>query len=413
MRATNRLLTASAIVALAWLVHAGLGARGSEATAARWWKGNTHTHTLWSDGDAPPEQVVAWYRGHGYHFLVLSDHNVLSQGERWFPVEEGGRLTPARVERLVERFGADAIQLREGEAGREMRLVTLPELRERFEEPGGFLLVQGEEVTDGLDGRPVHVNGIHLAERIPPQGGATVREMLQRNVSAIVEQGRRLGRPTLAHVNHPNFGWGLTWEDVAALRDDRFFEVYNGHPSVRNAGDAEHPGTERMWDLALTRRLLELDLGLLYAVATDDAHNYHETGPDRANAGRGWIVVRADTLSPEALLGALRAGDFYASSGVSIDDFGAADGHYRVDVAVEPGVTYRTRFVGTRVAEGVPGEVGALLHETTDVPAEYRFRGDELYVRAVVVSDRPHPNPYAPGDLETAWLQPVLGPAGR
>jgi hypothetical protein len=411
MRATNRLLVSSAIVAAAWLVHAGLEAHGAGAAEPRWWRGNTHTHTLWSDGDGAPEQVVDWYREHGYHFLVLSDHNVLSRGERWFGVEEGGRLDPERVERLVERFGAEAVDLRDGEDGREMRLVTLPELRERFEVPGAFLLVEGEEVTDGLDGLPVHVNGLNLVEPIPPQGGATVREMVQRNVSAIVEQGRRLGRPTLAHVNHPNFGWGLTWEDVAALRDDRFFEVYNGHPSVRNAGDAEHPGTERLWDLALTRRLLELDLGLLYAVATDDAHHYHETGAGRANAGRGWIVVRADALSPEALLGALGAGDFYASSGVSVDDFGAADGGYRVDVAAEPGVTYRTRFVGTRVVDGVAGEVGAVLHETTDVPAEYRFTGDELYVRAVVVSDRPHPNPYAAGDLETAWLQPALGPA--
>ena len=27
----------------------------------RWLKGNTHTHTIWSDGDAPPEQVVEYY----------------------------------------------------------------------------------------------------------------------------------------------------------------------------------------------------------------------------------------------------------------------------------------------------------------------------------------------------------------
>ena len=240
MRTSTRLLGAAAVVAVAWLAHAGVEARAGHAAAPRWWKGNTHTHTLWSDGDGAPEQVVAWYREHGYAFLVLSDHNLLSQGERWFPVEEGGRLSPERVTWLVERFGAEAVELRATQAGREMRLVTLPELRERFERPEEFLLVQGEEISDGLDGRPVHVNGLNLLETIPPQGGASVREILQNNVSAVAEQGRRLGRPTLAHVNHPNFGWGLTWEDVAALRDDRFFEVYNGHPAVRNAGDAEH-----------------------------------------------------------------------------------------------------------------------------------------------------------------------------
>ena len=44
--------------------------------------------------------VADWYRGRGYHFLVLSDHNVLSQGETWFPVQEAGRLTPQRLETL-------------------------------------------------------------------------------------------------------------------------------------------------------------------------------------------------------------------------------------------------------------------------------------------------------------------------
>ena len=27
----------------------------------RWYKGNTHTHTTYSDGDSPPEVVVDWY----------------------------------------------------------------------------------------------------------------------------------------------------------------------------------------------------------------------------------------------------------------------------------------------------------------------------------------------------------------
>src|SRR5688572_25599529 len=45
---------------------------------ARWYKGNTHTHTLNSDGDSTPDDVVRWYREHGYQFLVLSDHNFLT-----------------------------------------------------------------------------------------------------------------------------------------------------------------------------------------------------------------------------------------------------------------------------------------------------------------------------------------------
>ena len=38
----------------------------------------------------------------------------------------------------------------------------------------------------------------------------------------------------------------------------------------------------------------------------------------------------------------------------------------------------------------------------------YTFKGDEIYVRARVVSSKPKTNPYSPSETETAWLQPVV-----
>ena len=43
-----------------------------------WFKGNLHTHTLNSDGDSTPDDVVRWYREHGYNFVMLTDHNYLT-----------------------------------------------------------------------------------------------------------------------------------------------------------------------------------------------------------------------------------------------------------------------------------------------------------------------------------------------
>src|SRR5262245_21724371 len=53
--------------------------KAQEETNLRWYKGNTHTHTINSDGDSTPDEVVRWYREHGYNFLVLSDHNYLTE----------------------------------------------------------------------------------------------------------------------------------------------------------------------------------------------------------------------------------------------------------------------------------------------------------------------------------------------
>ncbi len=54
----------------------------------RWYKGNTHTHTLWSDGDDFPELVLDWYKSRDYDFIAISDHNTLADKEFWKEVPE-------------------------------------------------------------------------------------------------------------------------------------------------------------------------------------------------------------------------------------------------------------------------------------------------------------------------------------
>ncbi len=38
----------------------------------------------------------------------------------------------------------------------------------------------------------------------------------------------------------------------------------------------------------------------------------------------------------------------------------------------------------------------------------YTFTGKEWYVRARVVSTKPHRNPYQQGDTDCAWTQPMV-----
>lgn len=47
-------------------------------------KGNLHTHTTFSDGRLPAEQVVGRYRELGYDFLALTDHDDRIDDEYWF-----------------------------------------------------------------------------------------------------------------------------------------------------------------------------------------------------------------------------------------------------------------------------------------------------------------------------------------
>ena len=153
-------------------------------------------------------------------------------------------------------------------------------------------------------------------------------------------------------------------------------------------------------------------------------------GPGHVNPGRGWVMVRAESLDAEALIRALEAGDFYASSGVALEAIDASDQKLSLTIQPEPGVEYRTQFIGTRRGydrtrtEGTIEDehgasilyrysegIGEVLAEVEGATPSYVFTGDEIYVRARVVSTRPKENPYREGEFETAWVQPaVLAP---
>lgn len=414
------------VTAIAWLLSgASAPLSAADGDGYRWYKGNTHTHTLWSDGNDFPEMVCDWYKSRGYHFLALSDHNQLSRGEKWIAEGEAARRgNEGAVARYREKYPQKWIESRTREGKVELRLKTWEEFRPLFEEPEKFLLVQAEEITDRFQSLPVHINAANLMEMIRPQGGQSVRETISNNLIAVEQQSKRLGRPIVAHLNHPNYGYGVTAEDLAAAIQEQFFEIYNGHPGVNQLGDDTHVGMERMWDIANTIRLAELKAPPLFGLATDDSHNYF--GPRGASPGRGWVMVRAQSLEPNALMRAIQAGDFYGSSGVSLRSISTKDGKLVIEIQNEPGVEYTTEFVGTPRnydRKNVPvrdksgkeivatrrysADVGQVFARVTGPVATYQLTGKELYVRAVITSSKPHTNPSYDQQKEQAWTQPV------
>jgi hypothetical protein len=421
-----------AVAALLWWQRADRRAAADslEATGTlQWYRGNIHTHSLWSDGDDYPEMIARWYKDRDYDFLCYTDHNVLPTVERWTDVDKnkGGRVA---YQRLKQAFPDGWVEERETDGRLEVRLKRFDEVSERLAEPGRFLLIQGEEISDRFGRLPIHLNVTGIKELIPPMGGESVAETIQNNVDAAISQRERTGEPMIVHLNHPNFGFAVTAEDLMRIRGEKFFEVYNGHPGVNNSGDETHAGTERVWDVVLTKRLGELGLPVMYGLAVDDGHNYHTIPSRQSNPGRGWVMVLADGLNTAALVEAMEAGRFYASSGVSMKSVTSSPSGLRVAVEPEEGVRYAIEFIGTRKGydpEGKPvtdkdgkevratlrydESIGEVFKSAEGPVAEYRFTGDELYVRARVTSTQDHPNPSEPGEKERAWVQPAIGPA--
>ena len=284
-----------ALVGLACVYGAAQGfarASGSQVANAQvhWYKGNTHTHTLNSDGDSTPDDVARWYREHGYRFLVLSDHNFLTS-----------------VDGLNALHGAD----------------------ERF------LLIRGEEITDRFGEKPIHVNGLGLSETVEPQHGSSVVDVVQRDVDAIIKAGG------LPHVNHPNYVWAISGGDLQQIERLRLFEIFNGHHLVNNLGGGGVPGMEEVWDRLLSNGRV------VYGIADDDAHTFKDPGnPDVPGPGRGWVVVRAERLAARPILDALERGDFYASTGVELSDYQVTDKAMTITIKEKETSKYRVQFIG-------------------------------------------------------------------
>ena len=325
----------------------------------QWYKGNTHTHTvLCGHADSTPEAVTQWYHDRGYNFLVLSEHNIF--------------IDPADVE--------------------------MPENKR-----DDFILIPGEEVTGGGHAHTTALNTVGLVDpALEQREGASKTEVIQDHVDGTIEQHGH------AILNHPNFNYMNTAADIRPVNGLHMFELYNGHPRVNNFGDDEHISIEAMWDQLLS------DGMLIYGVSSDDAHHFQTLSLVHSNPGRGWVMVRASSLSPDAIADAMYHGDFYATRGVMLATL-ESDQH-GIFLIVDEEATAReleSSFVwGHKVEDGRAGykiefiaDGGKVLNTLSATTASTEVSSDNSYVRAKVTYTR------ASGDgFENfyCWSQPVF-----
>ena len=137
-------------------------------------------------------------------------------------------------------------------------------------------------------------------------------------------------------------------------------------------------------------------------------------------------VADPDQESAEALIQAMRAGDFYASSGVVLKTMECSE--TAIDLEIEPAgdEEFTTRFIGTmegyndhcEVVKDSKGkevhatlrysdEVGQVLATVKGLHPRYKLTGKELYVRAEITSTGKPTRAVYQDQLKKAWTQPV------
>lgn len=228
----------------------------------KFYKGNLHTHTTWSDGAHTPKETARHYREEGYAFLALTDHWV---------------------------YGIHA------------------ELNR-----GDFLLFPGTELDIEMPGRKDHhIVAIGLPETNRIEEHYTFererRGMTLSTPERIIEYfGQRGNAAIYAHPYWSKVDSG----DIKNLHGLLGMEIYN-HGSEFHSNNGN---SETYFDHFLFVR------NRLFCFATDDAH---DLTPDDLG---GFVMVRTEDFSHRGILQALKDGSFYASAGPLIEDFYVAQG---------------------------------------------------------------------------------------
>jgi hypothetical protein len=282
----------------------------------RFWRGNLHTHSTRSDGVLAPEEVCRRYRAEGYDFIALTDHFI---GDYGYPIVD---TAPMRAEGFTTILGAELHSgaMQNGELWHILAVGLPPDFAPSLSP--GFLPVKGQETGPEIAARAV-------------AAGAFVA------------------------IAHPQWS-ALTLADAHSITAAHAVEIYN-HGCWAGADRADGAAIADLM-LAAGRRIT--------LIATDDAH-FHE--PDHFG---GWVMVKAPENSPNALLGALKAGHFYATQGPELRDVYISGDHLVVACSAAVSVMALGHGTGAKAVHG---------QSMTQAKVPLQRLNDSPFVRAVVV----------------------------
>ena len=243
-----------------------------------------------------------------------------------------GPRSPAEIARLYREAGYDFLAITDHFRQRYGFPITdtRPYRRE------GFTTLLGAELhapTTTL-GEDWHLLAVGLPLDFPPRLPSESGPELARRAA---DAGAFVG------IAHPAW-YGLTPRDAESLNGAAHaVEVYNHSATEDNdRGDG--------WYLA---DALLAEGRRVDAYAADDAH----LRPGAPDALGGWVQVRSETLEPEAILTALKAGHYYSSQGPEIRDVAVEDGSVVVRSSPARAVflggrgTARARVLGEGITE--------------------------------------------------------------
>lgn len=251
----------------------------------QFYKANLHAHSTNSDGHLTPEELKSIYKSVGYSVLAYSDHNVLIDHS---DLNDEEFLTLTSVEINVVQAANKSI------AYRPCYHINF------FPEDPHQVAIPCYNPRD-VFGKRTDLRDAQIYIGTPDY----VRDY--ENINDMINTFAKNG--FIAMLNHPT--WSLQrLEDYKNLDTTHIFsmEIYN-HGCYTEGYDEIN---SHIYDELLRKG------HKLYCTATDDNHNHFPSDHARWDSFGGFVMIKAPELTHRAIYNALKAGDFYASTGPKI-----------------------------------------------------------------------------------------------
>lgn len=302
------------------------------------YKGNMHCHSNLSDGFYTPEELKELYKGMGYSFIAITDHEHFNNNSY---LDDENFVTITSAEYAIKQFPEQS---------------TLKNFNMKVCHLNFYAKKQDNDYC-------VDYNSVY--------------DHYSKN--------RPLNKPE-ADVPRP-YGAAEINKLIAHANEAGFFVCYN-HPrwSLENYGD--YAGYEGLWGVEIynnactTDGLYDYDINVfddmlrdgkrVFASCGDDNHNVKEA-TRRLQSGGAFVMVNADELSYDSIIDGLLSGNFYSSMGPIINELYVEDGRVYIECSGAKRISYSTKGRRTQAFNSEDCSLTSAVFDIKDTDEYFRI----------------------------------------
>ncbi len=305
------------------------------------YKGNMHCHSSLSDGHFTPEELKAMYKRKGYSFLAITDHEHFNNNSY---LDDEDFITLTSAEFAIKQFPEQS---------------TLKNFDMKVCHLNFYAKEQDNDYTFCYSAVADHFSKPERRGLINRPKEDYVREYGHEGISRLIKDANEHG--FFVCYNHPR--WSLeNYLDYSGYEGLWGVEIYNHANAVSGLYD---------YDINVLDDMLR-DGKRVFASCGDDNHNRKE-GDRLLGSFGAFVMVNAESLTYENIVGGLLSGNFYSSMAPLINELYVEDGKVYVRCSDAKRISYSTRGRRTKAVNAADGYVNEALFDIRETDGYFRI----------------------------------------